>query len=216
MMIPAFSRFCLAAAIGALLSSCQKDEGPTLVDGQVIEMRTERPVPYAWVEVYAQSGSGLHSGYSASTAPRQADATGRFHFQFEAEAGTSYVLKAYSDAGHGSHWGEEPYLKKGRKNQNLRLGVAAPAWLKIRVEQKAGRVPDAIYAWGPWRDQGYISSLDLRPKDYGAVTYHVMDSTIPESGLVVHWDANFGGKVVRHEKAFSVQPLDTTEVVLTY
>lgn len=176
---------------------------------------TNKPVPYARVEVHGQRGSGLHTGYSSTAEPHLADANGRFSFQFEAASGASYLLKAFSDAGHASKWGEEPNVEEGRKNRDLVIPVAAPAWLKIRVEQKPGSVPDQISVWGPWYDQGYISSMDLRPKDYGTVTYHVVDSTLP-STTTVNWDVNYGGTLTRHQQAFTVRPFDTTEVVVRY
>jgi hypothetical protein len=207
----------VAVALSGLVSSCQKNEGLTLAEGQVIEMRTNKPVPFAWIEVNAQRGSGLQvGGYSPAPDPHQADAQGRFSFSFNAESGTTYILKAYSEAGHGSHWGEEPYLEKGRKNRDLRIPVAAPAWVKVRVEQKSTGQPDQIEIWGPWYDQGYISNIDLRPKDYHHISYHVLDSTMPTDNAVVTWEVNYGGQRTRFREAFSVQPFDTAEVVLRY
>ncbi|AHJ99145.1 hypothetical protein [Hymenobacter swuensis] len=211
-----FRTLCIVAALSGIVGACQKpEEGLTLVEGQVIEMMTNKPVPYAQIEVNGQGGSGLHSGYKPAAGLQQADANGRFSFQFDAAAGTSYVLKAYSEAGHGSHWGEEPNVEKGRKNRNLVIPVAAPAWLNIRVEQKVGPVPDQISVWGPWYDLGYISTIDLRPKDYGAVSYHVVDSTLP-STTTVNWEVNFGGKFTRYHQPFTLHPFDTTEVVVRY
>ncbi|MDU0369331.1 hypothetical protein ACFPAF_02895 [Hymenobacter endophyticus] len=210
-----FYSLCSLLALSGLLSACQKQDGPTLVEGQVIEMKTNKPVPYATIEVYGQRGSGLHTGYNPSATPQQADANGRFSFQFEAAEGTSYLLKAFSKAGHASKWGQEPNVEEGRKNKNLVIPVAAPAWLKIRVEQRPGPVPDAINVWGPWYDQGYISNLDLRPKDYGTVSYHVVDSTLPTT-TTVNWEVNYGGQLTRYHQPFTLQPFDTTEVVVRY
>lgn len=211
-----FRTLCCLTILSTLLSACQKPDGPTLVEGQVIEKITNKPVPYARIEVYGQRGSGLHTGYSPTIEPHLTDANGRFSFRFDAAPGTAYLLKAFSDAGHASKWGEEPNVEEGRKNKDLVIPVAAPAWLKIRVEQKPGPVPDGIHIWGPWYDEGYISTIDLRPKDYGTVSYHVVDSTLP-STAGVHWDVNYGGThTVYHHPGFTLQPFDTTEIVVRY
>ncbi|GAB2456245.1 hypothetical protein GCM10011375_04340 [Hymenobacter qilianensis] len=216
MMIKSLRNLCIAATLSSLFGACQKYEGPTLAEGLVVEMRTEKPVPYAWIEVYAQAGSGLHSGYSSFAEPHQADANGRFSFSFDADKETTYILKAYSDKGHRSHWGREPYIENGHNNKGLQIPVAAPAWVKIRVAQQPDRLPDAITVSGPWFDQGYISTLDLRKTDYGKVSYHTIDSSMPNDNMWVHWEVNFGGQLTPYRQTFSVQPFDTAEVVVRY
>ncbi|GAA3922648.1 hypothetical protein GCM10022406_05990 [Hymenobacter algoricola] len=195
-------------------SGCRKEDGPTLAEGQVLEMTTNQPVPYASVALYSQAGSGLHSGYGQAGKEITADADGRFSFSFESDKGASYILKASSAKGHHSHWGEEPVLTNGKKNLNLRIPMAAPAWVKIRVAASTGPVPHSILVWGPWHDLGYISTLDLRPTDYTNVSYHVIDSTLPTKS--VQWEVNFGGQLTRYQQVFSVQPFDTAEVVVKY
>ncbi|GAA4012528.1 hypothetical protein GCM10022408_26600 [Hymenobacter fastidiosus] len=197
-----------------LAGACQKVDGPTLAEGQVLEMVTNKPVSNAEVVVYSQSGSGLHSGYGDAGTKVLTDDQGRFSIRFEAQKGSHYILKAFSAKGHGSHWGEEPALENGKNNRDLRLPVAAPAWVKIRIAQQPGPVPGSIHVWGPWYDEGYISTLDLRPADYGKVSYHVIDSTLPTK--TVQWEVNFNGSATRYQQAFTVLPFDTAEVVVRY
>lgn len=214
-MTPYFRSLCVVLALTGLLSSCQKQDGPTLVEGQILEVGSNKPVPYAHIEVYGQAGSGLHSGYSPTNEPHQADANGRFSFHFNANSGTAYLLKAHSDAGHASRWGEEPNVDEGQKNRGLVIPVVAPAWIKVRVEKKPGPAPDFIHVWGPWYDQGYISTIDLYPKDFDHVSYHVVPSTLTASSTI-NWEVNFGGRLTVYHASALVQPFDTTEVVVRY
>ena len=130
----------------ALLSGCAKD-GPTLVQGQVVDKDTGQPVPRAEVQVHAfsaGSGSGGGGYGPALGGPYLADATGRFSFSFEARKNTSYNLNAYGPLGHVSP-DDGVEVKSGQKNLNLRLPVQAPAWVRIKLIDEpplitAGRV----------------------------------------------------------------------------
>ena len=127
------------AAAALLLAGCTDREGagPTVVNGQVVESSSRRPVPRSpQVQLWQrrQTGGSLTGGaaYIPIGAPQPTDAEGRFAFSFEAEATHEYVLRA-DDAGLGYYtdWAAAPRLAGGRGNAGVQLPVYAPCWVRI-------------------------------------------------------------------------------------
>ena len=116
----------LALALG----SCHRDEGPTTATGQVVDRFTGQPIPNATVQVAGlTSGQGLGGTNFGNSFP--ADAQGRFSLNFEAKQPVNYTLFASTPSGYASDYGDSPILKNGRKNENLLVKAAAPAWVRI-------------------------------------------------------------------------------------
>ena len=121
-----FSYILLALVLGA----CQGYEGPTTASGIVVDRHTGQPVPNATVQVTGIN-SGLGAGGTSSGNTFPADAQGRFSLSFEASRDRNYTLLAYTASGYASGYGDAPLLTAGRKNDNLLVKTAAPAWVKI-------------------------------------------------------------------------------------
>lgn len=117
----------------SLLSSCATDDpakGTTLVEGQVVEKQSQRPVTGATVQVY-QPGRG--GGYGQVGGDYPTDASGHFSFRFEAESKSSYLIKATAPRGYFTQWGEAPDVAGGRKHKGLVVPMLAPAWAHIKI-----------------------------------------------------------------------------------
>ncbi|GAA4391585.1 hypothetical protein [Hymenobacter koreensis] len=123
------------------LAGCRKNDGPTLLEGQVVDRATGRPVAGAWAQLQAQPGSGGVGGYQPAGDRQACDAQGRFSFAAEPPGGHLIVM-AGSAQGHFSSYGEVPAVRAGRRNRDLRVPVQAPAWLRVRLtdEPPASRV----------------------------------------------------------------------------
>ena len=126
-----------------LLGSCAKDSGSTLVEGQVVDSQSGQPVGDVTVQV-ERAGQG--GGFTATGPSYPTDAQGRFSFRFEAQAQPTYIVRASSPLGYFTDWIKAPELKAGRKNQNLRVPVLAPAWVRLQLvdEPPKSRVTIAI------------------------------------------------------------------------
>lgn len=114
------------------VSSCKRNDGPTVVEGQVVERISGKAVPDAYVQLY-QPGKGFSSGYSKVGDPYKTDGNGKFSFTYDAETESSYLLMGYSQKGHHTDWQEAPNLRSGGKNKDVKVKVHAPAWLKIKL-----------------------------------------------------------------------------------
>ena len=119
----------------ALLGSCAKDSGSTLVEGQVVDSQSGQPVGNATVQVEQSGrGGGFGGGGFAPLGPSYpTDATGHFSFRFEAAGKTTYIVRASSALGHFTDWTTAPKLQAGRKNQDVRISVLAPAWVRLQL-----------------------------------------------------------------------------------
>jgi hypothetical protein len=111
-------------------AGCRGYEGPTTASGQVVDPHTGQPVPNATVQVTGIT-SGLGAGGTSQGNTFPADAQGHFSLSFEASPNRNYTLMAYTASGYASGYGDAPLLNAGRKNDNLLVKTAAPAWVKI-------------------------------------------------------------------------------------
>ena len=155
-----------------LLGSCAKD-GPTLVQGQVVDKDTGQPVPRAEVQVHAFSGGrgGAGGGYGpALGGPYLADATGQFAFSFEARKNTTYRLDAYGPLGHVSV-DDGVEVRNGQTNRNLRLPVQAPGWVRIKLIDEPPRINSGQITVGGFGNPGYSAGLPL-PRDTTFYRYY--------------------------------------------
>jgi len=123
-------RCSLLILLTPVLAGCQGYEGPTTASGQVVDRHTGQPVPNATVQVTGIA-SGLGAGGTSQGNTFPADAQGRFSLSFEASANRNYTLLAYTASGYASGYGDAPLLNAGRKNDNVIVKTAAPAWVKI-------------------------------------------------------------------------------------
>jgi hypothetical protein len=112
-----------------LLAGCQQPtDGPTLVEGQVIEHTGRQPVGGATVQVWQAGKAG---GYTPVGQGQATDAQGRFRFRFEADSKTGYLVLATAPPGYLTDWGLAPSLTAGRRNKDLLVPMYAPAWVKL-------------------------------------------------------------------------------------
>lgn len=112
-----------------MLVSCQKPtDGPTLVEGQVVEHMGRQPVGGATVQVW-QAGNG--GGYAPVGQGQPTDAQGRFRFRFEADSKSGYIVMATAPLGYVTDWGLAPSLTAGRRNKDLVIPMYAPAWVRL-------------------------------------------------------------------------------------
>ncbi|AMJ66390.1 hypothetical protein [Hymenobacter sp. PAMC 26628] len=141
----------LAALLGGCALGPDKSQGPTTAAGQVVEMGTNKPLPNAQVQVWAFRGGGVGGsggGFAALGAPHLADAQGRFAFGFDAEEGGSYRLRAFRDPGYLTNWGYDVGVSNGQENNDLRVPVQAPAWVRIQLVDEPPKNRISIYISG--------------------------------------------------------------------
>ena len=140
-------RYIIFALLTISLGACQGYEGPTTASGIVVDRHTGQPVPNATVQV-----TGINSGLGAGgTSPGNtfpADAQGRFSLSFEASRDRNYTLLAYTASGYASGYGDAPLLTAGRKNDNLLVKTAAPAWVKITCVDDPPLAKVGLETWG--------------------------------------------------------------------
>ena len=137
----------LFALLALALGACQGYEGPTTASGIVVDRHTGQPVPNATVQVTGIN-SGLGAGGTSSGNTFPADAQGRFSLSFEASRDRNYTLLAYTASGYASGYGDAPLLNAGRKNDNLLVKTAAPAWVKINCVDDPPFNKVGLNTWG--------------------------------------------------------------------
>lgn len=132
-----------------LLPSCRKTaDEPTLVEGQVVVAGTNQPVAQAQVQVWAQRGAGLSSGYEPVGSSYSSDAQGHFAFAVEPQANRNYVLRAEKQPGYSTEWGAHVPVLLGRRNRAVRLPVQAPAWVRLLLVDEAPTNRVTLYVSG--------------------------------------------------------------------
>ena len=121
--------------LALLLGGCAKDSGSTLVEGQVVDSQSGQPVGNLTVQVeQAGQGGGFGGGGFSPLGPSYpTDATGHFSFRFEAANHTTYIVRAASPLGYFTDPITAPVLRAGRKNQDVRVSVLAPAWVRLQL-----------------------------------------------------------------------------------
>jgi hypothetical protein len=148
-------RFTLSLLPGLLLlllSACSSNDpisGPTLVEGQVVESATQRPVPGSFVQIYKTGRAG---GYTAVGDPQPTDANGRFSFHFDADAEAGYRVRAGAPLGYFSEL--TPSLTAGRRNTGLLIAMYSPAWVRLQFVDEPPKSRVLIHT------QGYEGSGD--------------------------------------------------------
>lgn len=199
----------------AALGSCSKlgpdeSQGMTVVAGQVVDGSNGQPLANAQVGVwgfYSSGSLGGGGGYSALGAPHLADAQGRFSFQFEAAKGTAYTLRAFRAPGYVTNWGTDVNVNNGQANNNLRVPVQAPAWLRFVIvdEPPKSRVWLDVYGYG----QGFRLN---HPRD--TVLVRPMDSNLASKVIWIIKDER--GVDTQYSKDILVSSLDTLTVRIPF
>ena len=195
-----------------LLGGCAKD-GPTLVQGQVVDKDTGQPVPLAEIQVHAFSGGrgGAGGGYGpALGGPYLADATGQFAFSFEARKNTSYRLDAYGPLGHFSI-DDGVEVRNGQTNRNLRLPVQAPGWVRIKLVDEPPRANSGRVGVGGFQDS-YSAGLPL-PRD--TTFYRYFPAHIPGR---ISWfiEDHIKGTKIENFRDLTVGSVDTVTVEVRF
>ncbi|NVO32476.1 peptidase associated/transthyretin-like domain-containing protein [Hymenobacter lapidiphilus] len=139
-----FVYFTMSAAL-LLLSGCAQESGPTQVSGQVVDQVTGQPVAGTTVQV-EQAGRG--GGFAAVGPSYATDGQGRFSFRFEAESEPTYIVRASSELGHFTDRTRAPDVKAGRKNEQVRVPVLAPAWVRIQLVDEPPKSRVSMYVSG--------------------------------------------------------------------
>lgn len=185
-------------------------EGPTVVEGQVVDSRTGQAVGPAQVQLMQNKRGGFSSAYSVAGDWLDTDAQGRFDFRFDADDARNYILMARSARGNSQYIGA-PELKGGRKNKDVRVRVDAPAWVRVHLLDVPPRT-DALAV----RVGGFIGNVTL-PTEVAQDTAFVRPVT-PDFPNVVVWRLD-GGRTAdqsEHRMSYTVAPLDTFVVEVRY
>ncbi|AWM31487.1 hypothetical protein [Hymenobacter nivis] len=198
------------AALGGCALGPDKSQGPTTAAGQVVEMSTSKPLPNAQVQVWVFRGGsvgGSGGGFAALGAPHPADAQGRFAFGFDAEEGGSYRLRAFRDPGYLTNWGYDVGVSNGQENNDLRVPVQAPAWLRFVIV-------DEIPKNRIWLNVGGYGQGFTLPYPRDMVIIRPMASDIASKVIWTITDEK--GKDTQYSKDILVPPLDTLTVRIPF
>ena len=200
---------CLSFALAALVSTgCQSYEGPTTASGIVVDRHTGQPIPNATVQVTGIN-SGLGTGGTSQGNTFLADAQGRFSLSFEASRDRNYTLLAYTASGYASGYGDAPLLTAGRKNDNLLVKTAAPAWVKITC------IDDPPLSQIGLTTTGYDGSGDDQVVGPGNFSFvRPIGSNSPGS---VYWRIlDIQGNVTKNSQPVNVANFDTATVTIHF
>jgi hypothetical protein len=203
------------ALLAGGLAGCSNTDGTTgltQVSGQVLTYVGRQPVPGATVEVVDAHG-GANSPIGVETT---ADAEGRFSFTFEAKKESGYVLLAYTPLGHFTYNSSAPQLTSGRRNADMVVPVAAPAWVRIHVVDETPVNKSIIIM------QGYIDggkpggqSDELRfPRD--TVLVRRLTAEEPTSGVAWWIYDQITGAETHDTKKLFIAPLDTVDLRIAF
>ncbi|UYZ58150.1 hypothetical protein [Hymenobacter latericus] len=204
----------VAVFLGALaLASCEKREGPTLVEGQVVDKYTGRGVPHARVQVLAQGGSGLAGGFVPLGDPHPADAQGRFRFRFEAEAHSAYKLAGYAPGRYQAHLQGAPALRRGGRNNGLRLPALPFAWVRVRLTNVPPRQPADIYVAPFMQDAQGSDAVHLSRQLRDTTVLRMFYGNFPHT---LSWQIVVNGQGALHQRPITYPPLDTTDVEIQF
>ena len=159
-----FLFFCCSAAL--LLAGCERYDGPTRVEGQVVDRHTGQAVGGATVQLVGVA-SGLGAGGTSPGNTFVTDAQGRFAFSFEASTKQSYTLFASTPSGYASDF-DAPLLKGGHENTGVVIMAAAPAWVRVLCVDdlplaKAGLYTSGYNGSGENQNVGPGNSSFVRP-----------------------------------------------------
>ena len=188
-----------------LLSSCKKDADSTLVEGQVVDSQKGQPVAGTSVQVEQAGTSG---GFTAVGPVYPTDGQGHFSFHFEAEATPTYIVRAGSPLGYFTDWTRAPTLKAGRKNEQLRVPVLAPAWVRLQLVDEPPKSRVSMYVSG---FQGDGQRLNY-PRDTTFIRYG-----LAQYMKVIYWViTNNQGVDAQYSQQINPAALDTVTVRIAF
>ncbi len=199
-------RFLLLLALA--LGACHRDEGPTTATGQVVDRFTGQPIPNATVQVAGlASGQGLGGTTLGNSFP--ADAQGRFSLSFEAKQPVNYALFASTPSGYASDYGDSPILKNGRKNDNLLIKTAAPAWVRINCVDDPPLAKIGLNTWG------YNGSGDNQ--NVGPGNYSFVRPTLSNLAQNFIWEVRDAqANLIKGTQPYTVANFDTVTVTIHF
>jgi hypothetical protein len=210
MRTSSFLHFLLVVCLLAF-TSCRLD-GETLVEGQIVDEHTGKPVGDGYVVVFGASSGGYSSSYGY-VAEGKTDSKGRFGFTFEGSG--DMVLRGFTEQGYYSDWQEGAVdLKSGRNNKGLKVEMMAPAWVKVKlVNVQPQDTSPYIYVWGFTPQNGQMG--------YG-FTYINTDTSFVKmisanENRTISWGIRAqDGTDTEYHKGVIAPSLDTTVLRLEY
>jgi hypothetical protein len=97
--------------------SCNKDSGPTTVEGRVVETGSNKAIPYAEVYLVKEKAEFFSSALNVETLQTiKADGQGKFSFSFDADEDYIYGVNAQAE-GYLYTSGSYISLERGSKNK---------------------------------------------------------------------------------------------------
>jgi hypothetical protein len=119
--------------ISLICSACKKEsgEGKTTVEGQAIDVTTNKPVSFAVIRIDAANKRAAYGGNNIPIKDEKADAEGRFSTSFDAEAELTYSLGGGLRDNY--YTAAEVLVKSARRNQNLTLKLQPYGWVKVKL-----------------------------------------------------------------------------------
>lgn len=135
-------------------------DGQTIVDGQVINAYSGKPVPYSWVAVYGtlpSKGSSSIMGWGSGgpsqslVRQKQTDENGKFSFRFESDKEPLFILAGIKQDEYFNSLTEENVLKADKKN-NIKVKFKQPWPIKFVLKDIPPRTKMMVTI--PYKYQG--------------------------------------------------------------
>jgi hypothetical protein len=202
---------------GIVLSSCERLDGETVVEGKVVDRHTGEAIPNAIVVVHSGKNSSGNAGaaYNTFEFEKQADEKGNFAFRFEGEGDRRYVLQAYKTPGYFTAWDDAASLEEGRNNKKLKIKMQAPAWVRVKFINVPPKDLVARLHLSSYSDM-------LDGKDYTTLPNFKSDTMFVRKVLGNReWIflceiGDLNGQLTRSNPSAYFPALDTTDLVIQY
>jgi hypothetical protein len=201
--------FLFLVAIAFQFLACKKwsGEGKTTVEGQVIDITTQEPVPFAVIRIDAADKDAAYGGYNKFIKEETADAHGNFSFSFEAESNLSYSLSG--GIKNKYYTAEEVLPRSAHKNKDLKVKLQPYGWVKVKlINEPPLDVAEIVSQY--YHNYTFVNMLIKND----TTTFLQVDGNKPT--IIYYWIRPNGNTQLAFSPSIFAPALDTTELIIKY
>ncbi|MBP9705615.1 MAG: hypothetical protein KBD79_12740, partial [Chitinophagales bacterium] len=123
----------LLTIISLLIISCEKESGPTKINGSVKDKTTNAGIENAEVGLFETDGESAFGLGGVLIDEIYSDADGKFTFDFEARKGYSYYVQAIKDQFWNNQTDNITFVENTGGETDVTVFLQPEGWLSIRL-----------------------------------------------------------------------------------
>ncbi|MBK7036639.1 MAG: hypothetical protein IPH42_09920 [Bacteroidetes bacterium] len=151
--------FCITICV---LPSCNKESGPTTVNGIVKDVTTNVGVSNAEVGLFETDGESAFGLGGVLMAEKYSDASGEFDFNFDAREGYSYYVQATKEQYWNDQSNNVTFIENLGRTSNTVIYLQPEGYLHLKILDIPPYLINSEFRMTPFNGSFWVPGIHVR------------------------------------------------------